>query len=426
MDTVNRRTTYRLYPTPAQEAALQSQREAHRLLYNAALEQRKAAWTRQRVSLGYTEQCRDLTELRQSEELSLPAQAAQHTLKRVERAFKAFFRRVHAGQEPGYPRFKSRRRFKGWTYPTHGDGWRFLPREKMQHGRLRLSGIGHVRIRGDARTEGEPKTCDIVYKHGKWYASIVLACEPERACGAKTLAFDWGIETFASVATPGAAPQTIDNPRWLKRNEARLKAAYQARDRKRTFSHGWRLANRRVAQLHAKIARQRLDFHHQTSAKIVNQAGAIFTEQLAVANMTKRPKPQLDSVTGQYQPNGAAAKAGLNKAILDGAPAQFLSIVRYKAAEAGVIYAETSTRHLKPSQRCHQCWAVQKKRLDERWHTCPCGARCHRDRNAALVLLRWGIEHTLSVFFALKAVKLWSQELAPGTCPQNLQLELFA
>ena len=59
METVNRRATYRLYPTPAQAAALDAQCEAHRLLYNAALEQRRAAWKRQRVTVSYAEQCRD-------------------------------------------------------------------------------------------------------------------------------------------------------------------------------------------------------------------------------------------------------------------------------------------------------------------------------------------------------------------------------
>jgi len=400
METVNCRTTYRLYPTPAQEAALETQREAHRLLYNAALEQRKAAWSRQRVSLGHAQQCRDLTELRQTEATPLPAQAAQHTLKGVDRAFKAFFRRVEAGQAPGYPRFKSRKRFKGWSYPTHRDGWRLVPRKDMQYGRLRLSGIGHVRIRGDARAKGEPKTCDIVYRHGEWYASIVLTCKPKRSCGEATVAFDWGIETFATIACEGHEAQTLANPRWLKRSEEHLKAAHRARNRKRKFSHGWRLANTRVARLHAKIARQRLDFHHQESAKLIAASGAAFTERLAVANMTKRPKPKPDATPGQFQPNGAAAKAGLNKAILDGAPAQFLSILRYKAAEAGVIYAEAPTRALQPSQRCHQCWEGQQKRLDDRWPICPCGASCHRDLNAALVLLAWGMEHALSVILA--------------------------
>jgi putative transposase len=214
------------------------------------------------------------------------------------------------------------------------------------------------------------------------------------------MAFDWGIETFATIASAGDTSQTIANPRCLGRSEATLQAAYRARDSKRKFSHGWRLANKRVAQIHAKIARQRLDFHHQESAKLIATSGAVFTERLAVANMTKRPKSKPDATTGQYQPNGAAAKAGLNKAILDGAPAQFLSIIRYKAAEAGIVYAEAPTQQLKPSQRCHQCWEVQKKRLDERWHTCPCGASCHRDLNAALVLLAWGINHALTCILA--------------------------
>lgn len=424
METVNRRATYRLYPTPAQEAALQAQRESHRLLYNAALEQRRAAWKRQRISVGYVQQCHDLTELRHEEETPLPAQAAQHTLKRVARAFEAFFRRIKAGaDEAGYPRFKSRKRFKGWSYPTHGDGWRFLPRNGMQHGRLRLSGIGHIRMRGDARTIGEPKTCDITYRHGCWYASIVLACQPERARGVETIAFDWGVETFATIASTDNEPVPVANPRFLGQSAAKLKAAYQSRDTKEKFSRSWRLANKRVAQLHSKIARQRLDFHHKQSAQMVDGAAAIFTEKLQPANMTRRPTPKQDTTTGEYLPNGAAAKAGLNKAILDSAPAQFLGILRYKAAEAGVVYAEAPTRQLKPSQRCHACGAVVKKPLRERWHVCPCGASCGRDTNSALVLLAWGLEHVLSIFFAALWLHNGSQELTPGLRTQNLHPE---
>ena len=424
METVNRRATYRLYPTPAQEAALQAQREAHRLLYNAALEQRRAAWKRQRVSVGYAQQCQDLTALRHAEETPLPAQAAQHTLKRVARAFEAFFRRLKTGADaPGYPRFKSRKRCKGWSYPTHGDGWRFLPRNGMQHGRLRLAGVGHVRMRGDARTMGEPKTCDILYRHGTWYASIGVACHPERLHGVDTIAFDWGVETFATIARTDSEPVAIANPRVLGQSEATLTAAYQARETKKKFSRGWRLANKRVAQLHSKIARQRLDFHHKQAAIMVDGAAAIFTERLQPATMVRRPKPKKDETTGQHLPNGAVAKAGLNKAILDSAPAQFLDILRYKAAEAGVVYVEAPTRFLKPSQRCHACGAVVKKPLRERWHLCPCGVSCGRDVNSALVLLTWGIEHVLSVFFAALRLRNWSQELAPGFRPQNLSLE---
>jgi putative transposase len=427
LELVNRRATYRLYPTPAQEAALHAQLKAHRCLYNAALEQRRAAWKRQRITLSFAAQCRDLTALRQEEETPLPAQAAQHTLKRVERAFQAFFRRICAGEPPGYPRFKSQRRFKGWSYPTHGDGWRLLPREGLLHGRLRLSGVGHVRIRGDARTKGEPKTCDITYRHSKWYASITLACQPQRACGAASLAFDWGIETFATIATDDNCLHSVENPRFLRQSEETLKAAYRARDSKHQFSRGWRTANKRIARLHGAIARQRKDFHHKQSAQMVGAAGAIFTETLHVKNMTTRPKPKQDSTTGQYVPNGAAAKARLNKAIVDGAPAQFLSMLRYKAAEAGIVYAEAPTRRVKPSQTCHHCGRVAKKPLAQRWHSCPCGTTCSRDANAAWVLLDWGMQQVVSLFLAW----LWlrsnrSQELTPYLGVQNLPLEPVA
>ncbi len=153
METVNRKVTYRLYPTAKQEtamlaikrghqqlynAALEQRRAAwttaigstvaikrgHQQLYNAALEQRRAAWSRQRHSVTRTAQEKDLTALRANDDAirQLNAQASQLTLRRLDLAFQAFFRRVKAGETPGYPRFKSLKRFKGWGYKTHGDG----------------------------------------------------------------------------------------------------------------------------------------------------------------------------------------------------------------------------------------------------------------------------------------------------------------
>jgi putative transposase len=125
------------------------------------------------------------------------------TLKWLDLAFQAFFCRVNAGETPGYPRFRSLKRFKGWGYKTHGDGWRLQMGDAMSHGRLRLQGVGNVRIRGGSRTPGEPKTCEITHRHGKWYASITIACHPKRTSGEDLLAFDWGIEIFATRAAEG-------------------------------------------------------------------------------------------------------------------------------------------------------------------------------------------------------------------------------
>lgn len=182
-----RKVTYRLYPTAAQAAALEHQRWVHCLLWNEALAERRRAWGERQVSLGFSAQCKQLTEWRRQSKLlrGLNAQSEQVTLKRLDLAFQHFFRRVKKGETPGFPRFKPLHRFKGWGYKTHGDGWRLITNERMQHGTLRLSGVGKVPIRGKPRTPGTPKTCEILKKNGRWYASITLDCKPARKHGEK-------------------------------------------------------------------------------------------------------------------------------------------------------------------------------------------------------------------------------------------------
>lgn len=375
MTPVHRKVTYRLYPTPQQAKALAHLLSLHQRLYNAALEQRKTAYRRQRVSVGYAEQCRDLTALRAADPdyAALNAQSAQVTLTRVSLAFEAFFRRVREGHgKAGYPRFKSLRRFSGWGYKTHGDGWRLLPGTKMRHGHLRLSGVGTVKIRGKARTLGEPTTCEIQHKDGRWYASITVACTPQRQAGPLAAGMDWGVETFATVALSDGTMQHLDNPRHTRKALVKLRQAQQDLSRKRLGSKNREKARRVVSSLHRKTANQRRDFLHHTSAALIALIGFLVTERLLIKAMTA---------------NGGQRKRGLNREMLSTAPGLFLQMLAYKAEEAGGWYQEAPTRRLKPSQTCHGCGRQAKKALSERWHTCPCGVSCPRDDNSALVLL---------------------------------------
>jgi putative transposase len=421
---VQRKVTYRLYPTEGQEAAMLDMKGAHMRLYNAFLEQRRLAWRLQGISLGKREQSAELTRLRQedSDIGALNAQSCQVTLNRVALAFQAFFRRVQAGEEPGYPRFKTFNRFSGWGYKTHGDGWALIPGEEGKHGKLRLSGVGHIRMRGGMRDVGTPKTCEIMHRHGQWYVSVTINCKPVRGRGYGAIGFDWGIEHFLTVERDDGSFEDIDNPRWLRSNEDKLKDLYRSRDAKTKFSWAWKVVNRQIAKLHSKMARQRKDWQHKLSAHLVNETGAIFTEKLTIKNMSKRPKPKPGEKPGEWLPNGASAKSGLNKSILDGAPAQFLSYVRYKAANAGAIMGEAPTQKLKPSQRCRQCGKVEAKRLDQRRHLCTCGYRTSRDRNSAGICLDWGIEHFLVLWLACLNT-LGGGMLPEGLGPQNLHLE---
>src|SRR3954452_6078686 len=163
MELGHRRVTYKLYPSTAQTAEMERLCDLHRGLYNAALQERADAWRLARKSVGYAEQCRSLTQVRREdpEYLGVNAQSLQVTLKRLDLAFQAFFRRVKAGEEPGFPRYKGRDRFPGFGFKSHGDGFRFAPGTGWRHGRLRLSGIGEMPARGEARTPGRVVSCDV-------------------------------------------------------------------------------------------------------------------------------------------------------------------------------------------------------------------------------------------------------------------------
>lgn len=388
----NRKVTYRLYPNAKQEARLQETLGLHQRLYNTALEERIRVYKETGKGLSFADQCKVLTQWRKTVPAlaGLNAQSEQVTLKRLDLAFQHFFRRVKKGEDPGFPRFKSIHRYPGWGYKTHGDGWKLHPGKAGKHGRLYLQGIGLVHIRGKARTAGAPVTCEIMQKAGRWYASVTLEIEAiQRECGTGMGAFDWGLTEFLTIATPNGM-EKVTNPHHLKNRLAELKRLGQKVSRKtrmvqqlsgqqRGFpiSTGLRKAIQHLARLHAKVAWQRKDFLHQTSAKLVKRFGAIGTEALAVKNMVR---------------GGGAHKNGLNREIHAASPAAFLRMVRTKAEEAGSWYEEAPTREIKPTQRCHVCWKLpdKKKALSDRQHQCPyCGATCGRDENAALVLLRW-------------------------------------
>jgi putative transposase len=375
MKPVNRKVTVTLYPTTKQAEALNHLLGLHQRLYNAALEQRKTAYRRQRVSVGYAEQCRDLTALRASspEYAALNAQSSQVTLRRVRLAFDAFFRRARESDgKAGYPRYKSLRRFSGWGYKPHDDGWRLIPDPKLQHGHLRLSGVGTLKIRGKARTRGEPKPCEIQHKDGRWSASITVECAPQRTAGPLAAGMDGGVETVATLALSDGTLQHLENPRHTRKALVKLRHAQQALSRKRRGSNNREKARRVVSRLHRKTANQRRDFLHQTAARLITMIGFLLTEHLSIRAMTA---------------HGGRRKRGLNREILSTAPRLFLQMLAYKAEEAGGCYEEASTRQLNPSQTCHGCGRQAQKALSERWHTCPCGVSCPRDDNSALGLL---------------------------------------
>jgi putative transposase len=384
MSSVKRKITYRLYLTKKQEMAMWLVLRLHQQLYNAALEQRISAYKKQKKSLSYVAQARDLTLLRaELEEYKLlNAQSCQVTLTRLDLAFKHFFRRVKTKEKKvGFPRFKSLDRYAGWGYKTHGDGWKLLSGEKHKNGFLRLSQIGQIKIRGQAKHSGVAKTCEIQHKQGKWYASVTIDCEVSRSSGQEAVGIDWGLETFATMVKHDGGRENIKNPRFLKTQLKSLKSKQQNLSRKKRGSNNRQRAKKAVAKLHAKITNTRKEFLHQTTAQIVKKSSLIAVEQLNIKAMS--------SAGGLY-------KKGLNREILSAAPGLFHQMLKYKAEEAGIEWIEIPTREVKPSQTCHICGRQEKKSLSVRRHECDCGAMCSRDENAARVILNWALTGSAS------------------------------
>jgi putative transposase len=373
---------YRLYPTSEQEHLLLWTLARCRELYNAGLAERKEAYRMAGKTISYYEQKRDLPEIKgvlREEYQQIHSQVLQDVLLRLERAFKAFFRRVKAGEKPGSPRFQGRNRYNSFTYPQGG--------YSLSEKRVTLSKIGSIKIKLHRPLEGTIKTCTIKYEAGQWYAIFSCQGEPPEPLpvSEEEVGIDLGLLHFAALSDG----TFIDNPRYYRKAKKTLEKRQQALSRKKRGSHRREKARRLVAKAHRKIRNQRRDFLHKQAKKLVEQYQSIVFEDLQTENLVKRPKPKQDE-NGKYVPNGRAAKAGLNKSIQDAGWGMFVDMVSFKAACAGRTLIKVNP--YKTSQVCSACLQeCPHKELDERTHICiHCGVVLDRDTNAALNILRLG------------------------------------
>ncbi len=377
---------FRIYPTRKQIGTLEWTLRRSKELYNAALQERRDAYRMSGVSVSYSMQADQLPQIKQIREeyQDIHSQVQQDVLKRLDKAFDAFFRRVKNGQTPGYPRFKSGDRYDSFTYPQSG--------YEIIGNRLHLSKIGHIKIKLHRQIKGKIKTCTVKREGDQWFAIFATEYEFDPAMtfhpSEEAVGIDLGVKSFAvlSDGTP------IANPRYYRRAEEQIQAAHQKIHRRKKGSHRRTRGKSELSRRYRKVRNRRRDFLHQQSRKLVKQYGTLVFEDLQITNMTKAPDAIQDE-NGTYLPNGAATKGGLNKSILDAAWGQFVALCRHKAEEAGGSVVKVAPKD--SSQECSDCGRIVAKDLSERWHSCPhCGAELDRDHNAALnILHRYQQQH---------------------------------
>ncbi len=354
---------FRAYPTRPQEGRAVRLLADHCDLYNAALMERREAWQMRNKTISYQAQSAQLKDIRGADpdgqgRHSFTAQ--QQTLRRLATVFAAFFDRVKAaegvgeGKKPGYPRFKPYQRFSQVRF-VNGDGARWQPRGSHQWAYATFQAFGTVKVRQYRAVAGTVKALQLKREYRRWYVIVIAetAPVPLPATG-REVGVDVGVARFLTMSDG----QVVANRRFLAASAEVIADLQRRKARARPGSGNRKRLRRALAREWRKVRDRRRDFHHKTTRTLVDSCDAIALEQLNTAGMTRSPAPAPDpGRPGGFLPNQAAAKAGLNKSILDAGWYQFRTILVGKAESAGrrvvlVNPAGTSITCYQCGQRC--------------------------------------------------------------------------
>ncbi|MGW9637293.1 RNA-guided endonuclease InsQ/TnpB family protein [Nocardiopsis alba] len=354
---VKRAFKYRFYPTDAQAAELSRTFGCVRLVYNKALAARTEAWYRRQERVNYNATSAMLTGWKKEDDLAFLSEVSsvplQQTLRHLQSAFSNFF----AGRAR-YPRFKSRKKSRA--------GAEYTPSAfRFRDGRLTLAKmsepLGIVWSR-PLPEDVKPSTVTVSRDSaGRWFVSIL--CEdtiettpaPNDAVG-----IDAGLTSLLTLSTG----EKVTNPKYERRDRARLAKAQRELSRKAEGSANRDKARRKVARVHARITDRRKDFLHKLTTRLVRENQVVVIEDLPVRNMVKNHT--------------------LARAISDAAWRQMRTMLEYKCEWYGRELVAVD-RFFPSSKLCSACGELQERMpLNVREWTCSCGVTHDRDVNAAI------------------------------------------
>lgn len=365
---------YRLYPSRSQERGLLSTLETCRRWYNACLEERKRAWEEEQRSVSKKEQLRQVKVLKATNPYaeSIHSHVLQVVVADLDKAFRAFFRRAKAGEKPGYPRFKGRHRFDSFGLKEYGNGF------NLDGKRLRISGIGRVRVRWHRPLEGTIKTLRVVRKADGWYVSF--SCEVE-AQPLPLRGREVGIDVGISHLLATSEGTFEDHPHWYRKSQKKLRVLQRKVSRRKNGGSNRRKAVLALKRQHQSIQNQRKDYLRKLVSGLVKHFDRIALEDLGIRNMVRNKH--------------------LSKSILDSGWGYLAQHLSHKAAEAGREVSLVNPAYTsKTCSRCGERW--EGLTLSDRWVECSCGLSMDRDHNAALNILQagrvcWGTSTSLEV-----------------------------
>ena len=365
---------YRAYPTAKQRKTFTAWLALLRMLYNQALAWRKGVYESTGQSVKWTTQGNVLPDLKQESQVfaRLHADVLQDCLRRLDKAYQAFFRRVKKGETPGFPRFKGQGRYRSMTFSHISK--RLIREVHRKFAKVVIPKVGHLKIRYHRPLpDGKIKNLTISRKASGWYVSICVEVpDPVEVPVQTTIGVDVGLNVFV-VDSDG---QRVDNPRHYRQSEKRLGKHQRILSRRKKGSNRRAKQRQVVARCHERISNQRKDFQFKAAHRILDRCDEIAVENLTITNMLKN----------HY----------LAKSISDAGWGAFRLKLQSKAESAGKQFTKVNPRHT--SQKCSGCDTIVPKPLSVRVHDCPhCGLVLDRDYNAAInikkaaVALRGGV-----------------------------------
>lgn len=401
---IRKANTYRLYPSPEQEAALAQWVGAVRFTYNLGLEQRRD-FHHPDHKWNFASQCREITLLRNEVAWlrDVPVHALQSAARALDGAYKRYFdnlpelraeeaRRKAAGtwrprkdgKPLGYP--SPRRKFLDDTMRLPDPATFDFRRISRHWGEVKLPKLGWVRFRWDRAMPGKVKNITMSRRAGIWSVAAQYEFEVASAVpsGLPAVGIDRGIAVFAALSD-GTNIAAVNHGKKALRALARAqrKLARKKKTKGKPSSNNRRKQVLRVARLHARVARARKDFLHKASTMIAENHGDVVLEKLEVRNMVRSAKGTADKPGRMVR-----QKAGLNRAILDQGWGMFRVMLVWKVAERGHKLVEVSAHHT--SQTCAECGVVDtaSRRSQARFVCTHCGHEANADTNAAIVIKR--------------------------------------
>ena len=370
--TVYRTSSYHVSLSPHGYRKLEEIFARMRWFYNCALEHRRDAYKDAGISISRNDQFKELTEIRKifPDFIELSVQVQRGVLHRLDRAMQAFFRRVKAGENPGFPRFKGKNSFTSLEIED-------VRPTMVRDNKINVKGLPTIRLKGDVPISSLVKKIVIKWTPIGVYIDIVhkIELEPLPAAQNPIVGIDVGVNKCAT-SSDGVIIER-------RRTDDYIKVKYQRElARKKKGSKSWYQTVRKLARLEYRRKVRNRNATHRITTKLVKEYAGFVLEDLDIQNMTKR---------------GGKRKKSLNREILKQTWGIFAEQLFYKAESAGRIIAKVDPRYT--SQTCSHCRNVDKaSRRGEIYNCSKCGLLIDADINAARnILLRYTGENATNL-----------------------------